>query len=281
MKLKLACADFTFPLLSHDQVLNLISMLGFQGVDIGLFEHRSHLQPSKEFRNVGKSARQLGRKLGDRGLKPADIFLQVDSSFETYAANHPNPSRRRKARDWFEKALEYAVECECRHVSGLPGARFNGASPADSFKLCCEELAWRVDKAKQAKKTFSVEAHIGSIVPRPQDAERLVKAVPGLTLTLDYTHFAYLGLPDSKVEPLVKYASHFHARGGRKSRLQCSFKDNVIDYRRILKVMDKTGYSGYVGVEYVWTDWQRCNEVDNLCETILFRDFFRAAAAGW
>lgn len=37
MRLKLATADFTFPLLPHDQVLDLIAMLDIPGVDIGLF----------------------------------------------------------------------------------------------------------------------------------------------------------------------------------------------------------------------------------------------------
>ena len=40
MKLKLACADFTFPLLPHRSALELISLLEFDGVDIGLFEGR-------------------------------------------------------------------------------------------------------------------------------------------------------------------------------------------------------------------------------------------------
>ena len=68
MTLKLACADFAFPLLPHDQVLDLIAALGFGGVDIGLFEGRSHRWPSREFANVAKSARELGRKLADRAL---------------------------------------------------------------------------------------------------------------------------------------------------------------------------------------------------------------------
>jgi len=55
-----------------------------------------------------------------------------------------------------------------------------------------------------------------------------------LTLTLDYTHFAYLGLPDSEVEPLLTYASHFHVRGAQKGRLQASLANNVIDYGRSL-----------------------------------------------
>jgi sugar phosphate isomerase/epimerase len=101
--------------------------------------------------------------------------------------------------------------------------------------------------------------------------------VPGLTLTLDYTHFTRLGMPDSAVEPLVKHASHFHVRGARKGRLQAPFKENAIDYARVLRAMRASNYKGYLGVEYVWIDWEHCNESDNLSETILFRDFLRSA----
>ena len=67
MELKLACADFAFPLLPHDKVLDLISMLEIDGVDIGLFEDRSHLQPSNMFNNIKKNAKELSNKLKDRG----------------------------------------------------------------------------------------------------------------------------------------------------------------------------------------------------------------------
>src|SRR5579863_5916798 len=76
MTLKLACADFTFPLLDHENVLRLVSMLEFEGVDIGLFEERSHLWPSREFANIGKSAGELKQKLDDLGLKPAISFCR-------------------------------------------------------------------------------------------------------------------------------------------------------------------------------------------------------------
>ena len=62
------------------------------------------------------------------------------------------------------------------------------------------ELAWRVEQAKQQDITFSVEAHVGSLAPNPRDAERMVRGVPGLTLTLDYTHFTRIGLPDAEIE---------------------------------------------------------------------------------
>jgi sugar phosphate isomerase/epimerase len=275
----LAAADFTFPLLVHDQALDLISILGFEGVDIGLFEGRSHLQPSNQFRNLRKNARALGRKLADRGIKLADIFLQTAPEFVSLAPNHPNPRRRARARHLFLQTLEYTSQCGGKHVSALPGVFFPDEPRAASFGRCCEELAWRCEQAQAAGITFSIEAHVGSLAPVPKDALRLVQATPGLTLTLDYTHFVRRGIVEAEVEPLIAHASHFHARGARKGRLQTSFKQNTIDYARILSVMKSTGYRGYIGVEYVWIDWEHCNEVDNLSEVILLRDFIRKAWA--
>ena len=276
MPIQLACADFTFPLLPHEQSLDLISMLGFEGVDIGLFQGRSHLQPAVQFGSVADSGRRLAGRLADRGLKAADVYLQMDPDLAAFAVNHPDATRRQKARDWFERTLEYAKACGAPHVTVLPGMQFHGVSNSDSFALCCDELAWRLAQANQAELVFGVEAHLGSIVPTPSTALALVEAVPGLTLTLDYTHFTCLGMPDETVHPLVAHASHFHARGARRDRLQASFKDNVIDYSGVLAIMAQCEYGGYIGIEYVWTEWQHCNEVDNLSETILFRDLFRS-----
>ena len=117
MTTRLACADFTFPLVTHDQALDLVAMLGFSGVDIGLFQRRSHLWPSREFSSLTRSARALGKKTGDRGLKVADVFLQMGPAAEPYAINHPEPRRRRKVRDWFAKTLDYANECGAEHVT--------------------------------------------------------------------------------------------------------------------------------------------------------------------
>lgn len=274
MVFPLACADFTFPLLPHGQSLDLIAMLGFDGVDIGLFEGRSHLHPSNELFD-GTAARRLRQEAADRGLKVADVFLQMDPDFAAFAVNHPEPARRDKARDWFRRTLDYAVACESSHVTMLPGVTFDGEPSADSLGRCCDELRWRVDQAKGAGIVLGVEAHVGSIVPTPRDALSLIKSVDGLTLTVDYTHFTAIGLADDQVEPLLDYASHFHARGARDGRIQCAVKDNLVDYERVVDVLQAKAYRGYVGVEYVWIDWQHCNEVDNLSETILLRDVIK------
>ena len=276
MKFPLACADFTFPLMSHDAALQTIAALEFDAVDIGLFEGRSHLWPSREFKNVEKSARELKRKTDDLGLRVADIFLQMAPDFVPFAINHPDAKRRRKVRDWFSKTCEYSRACGCRHVTTLPGVTFLNEPRRVSLERSCEELAWLVEEARKYDLVFGIEAHVGSLVARPKLAKELVESVPGLTLTLDMTHFARLGIPDAESETLLPFASHFHVRGAKKNRLQTSFKDNAIDYRSVLKKLQKLKYAGYIGIEYVWIDWEHCNEVDNVSETVLFRDFVRA-----
>jgi sugar phosphate isomerase/epimerase len=197
-------------------------------------------------------------------------------SFVPYAINHPQAARRKVARDWFLRTLDYAAAAGAKHVTTLPGVVFEQERPAASWHRSCDELAWRLEQARAHGLIFSVEAHVGSLAPVPKAARRLVQDVPGLTLTLDYTHFTRSGLPDREIEPLLEFATHFHARGARRDRLQTAFQDNTIDYARVLRGMRRWNYPGFVGVEYVWIDWEHCNEVDNLSETIQMRDFLRS-----
>lgn len=275
MSIRLACADFSFPLLPHADVLRLLAMLGVSGVDIGLFENRSHLWPSREFADLPRAAARLRSQLHDQGLVAADLFLQMDPDFVPWAVNHPEGARRQRARDWFLRTLEYAGGVGAQHVTLLPGVEFADEEPARSWDRAVVELAWRVEQAARCGIVCAVEAHVGSLVSEPQRALRLVQETPGLTLTVDYTHFTRAGLADCAVEPLLAYASHFHVRGACPGRLQTSFVGNTIDYTRVVALLQQRSYAGWLGIEYVWIDWERCNECDNLSETILYRDHLR------
>lgn len=281
MRPRLACADYTFPLLAHDKVLQLIAMLEFEGVDIGLFEGRSHLWPSREFADLEGSARRLRAALDAHGLAAADVFLQLDPDFPPFAINQPDPGRRRFAREQFQRTLEYAARIGAHHVTGLPGVTFASETPEASWGRAVEELAWRVAQAEDYGIVYGVEPHVGSLIPSPDLAARLVAAVPGLTLSLDYTHFTRLGTPDAEIEPLVPLARHLHIRGARPGRLQAPLKENAVDYARVLQVAREAGYAGWLAVEYVWIDWEHCNECDNVSESILFRDLLRRLTAEW
>ena len=272
MKPRYACADFTFPLLKHDHALQLISMMGFDGVDIGLFEGRSHLQPSSEFPQLESRAKELAKKLEKNGLVAADVFLQCDTDFSIYAINNPDVKRREFAKNWYLSMLEYASILKCKHVTVLPGVEISGDYQAD-FNLAVDELSWRVEKAREYGITLGIEAHVGSLVQYPKQAEELIKKTKGLTLTLDLTHFVRLGFPEKDYLTLIPYASNFHARNASPGQVQVVFKENTIDYDKVVKKMVEIGYSDFIAIEFFWFEWENGNRVDNVSETILLKNF--------
>ena len=71
--------------------------------------------------------------------------------------------------------------------------------------------------------------------------------------------------------------NHFHARGAAKGVLQAVVQENTINYPRIVEVMQEVGYEGFIGVEYIWMEWQNANRVDNISEGIQLRRIMEAA----
>jgi sugar phosphate isomerase/epimerase len=272
---RLACSDYSFPLLPQEDVLKVIAMLGFQGIDIGVFEGRSHIRPSQVIGDIAGAARQLTQKVQAVGLELADIFYQA-SSFQDMAANHPDPIVQGKSRDLFRQMLEFAQACGAPHLTGLPGVEWPDEPRETSLARSAEELAWRAAEAQRAGIVYSVECHLESIAATPAAAKQLVEMSPGLTLTLDYTHFIQQGFTQAECETLIPYARHYHARAATPGRLQAPMKANVIDFAQALRALEGASYKGYIGVEYVWSEWKNTNEVDNLSETILLRDFLRS-----
>jgi len=278
MKLKLSCTDFSFPLLQHDRALAVIALLGLRGADIGLFEGHGHLKPSRELVNPGRSGAALKRRRAAHGLKAADIFLQLHAGFTEFAVNHPETNRRAFAREQFRRALDYAQAAGANHVTILPGVRFENESRAVSVSRSAAELAWRVAEAKSVNLQLAVEPHVGSLTDTPERALDLARRVPGLGLTLDYAHFTRAGIADERIEPLARFATHFHARAARRKRLQSSLKENTIDFPRALAALHKNLFTGWIALEYVWIDWEHCNEVDVISESVQLQRLLETAA---
>jgi sugar phosphate isomerase/epimerase len=278
MKLNLSCSDFSFPLLDHDRALAAIALLGLRGADIGLFEVHGHLEPSLELTKPAHNGAVLKRKLAAHGLKASDIFLQIAGNFAEFAVNHPEARHREFARKQFLKTLDYANAAGSEHITILPGVAFENEPRATSVSRSTYELAWRVLQAKEAKLQLAVEPHVGSLIDTPARALNLVERVPGLGLTLDYAHFTRAGISDARIAPLAKFATHLHARAARHERLQSSLKENTIDFPGVLTALQKHKFTGWIALEYVWLDWEHCNEVDVVSESALLRDLLVRAA---
>jgi sugar phosphate isomerase/epimerase len=270
--IQLSCADFTFPLLPRPAALEVIRVIGFDAMDIGLFERSDHYRTSELLKNPKASATAVRRETEAAKLRISDVFLQLGSEPSEWTVNDPDPTRRAEARTAFDRALDF-VECVgVSHMTGLPGVPQQSLDPNAAFDIAVEETRWRVERAGGRGIQYSIEPHIGSICATPEATLRLLSSVPGLTLTLDYGHFIFAGADSAAVHPLCRYASHLHARGGAPGRLQAPVAANTIDFDGMLRSLAGFSYSGFICLEYVWIDWEGCNMTDNISETLLLRN---------
>jgi sugar phosphate isomerase/epimerase len=261
-------------------MLDAAALLGFEAVDLVLAGGRSQLVVQEIRADVPGWAGRLEERLAARGLRVADVFVLPGTDFETLAPNHPDDGERARARELFLDMLELASRVGAPGMTILPGVTWADESPEASRDRSAAELSWRAGQARARGLRFSVEAHIGSVIEEPAQALALLEASDGVELTLDYGHFVARGISQDDLEPLIPHARHFHARCSRPERLQSSMKENTIDFERVIDQMIETGYDGYLGLEYVWIDWEHCNEVDNLSETVLLKDRLEAKLAG-
>jgi sugar phosphate isomerase/epimerase len=278
--MKLACADDTFRLLEHERILELVRLLGLDGVDICLMEARSSLRLEDVRSDVPGSAARIGEQVRGRGLEVADVFVIPWTDFRTLAPNHPDASERAASAALFEDILDFAARLGSPGMTILPGIDWEHETQEQSLERAADELGRRVDAARTRGVRLSVEPHLGSVAPTPDRALALLDRVPGLELTLDYSHFIYQGIAQSEVDVLAPHARHCHVRGAREGRMQAPLRENRIDFESMIDALEESGYHGFVGLEYVWLDWEHCNECDNLAETILLRDRLREKFAG-
>ena len=285
--MRLACADFSWPGLRPEFVLDLIAELDIEGVSMAFMGGLTANTPESVAADPEGRAAHISESLERRGLVAADVFLIPRVDLVGMSVNHPDPAERARSDELFESFVRFAHAVGSTGMTVLPGLVFDGEPWEAALERSAEGLTRRVGAAREAGLRLSVEPHIvsthpyaGSLVDTPERVMALVERVPGLELTLDYGHFNVQGIPDREVEPLLPHARHFHMRGGARGLVQTKFEDNVTDFGRVLDRMAEIGYDGWVEIEYVHDSRPGCSDCDNIQEVRRFRDFARSHEAG-
>jgi sugar phosphate isomerase/epimerase len=234
-----------------------------------------HLWPSAIEADPAGQAARVRRAIDAAGLSGcADMITQLGTSFRDRPINSPDPAVREANRRRFRAMLEFARQAGVPGITVLPGVVHADLGRERSFDLAVAELGVYVGMAREAGVRLSTEAHRESVV-EPLSVERtleLVERVPGLLLTLDYSHFVSAGVAEREVDRLIPSTAHFHARQAAPGRVQADHWTGTLDFRTIVGKLKESGYNGAICVEYTWQEWQGCHDLDVVSESILLRD---------
>jgi sugar phosphate isomerase/epimerase len=238
-----------------------------------LWDDRAHLGVEDVCGAPAAWAGRVAERAAECALEVVDVMC-IPSAGASMAPSHPSRAERDRGFRIFTKLAEFAARAGSTGVTTLPGPSWpdDGAALARS----AAELRRRHAAASAFGLALSIEPSHGSVCREPADAVRLCDSVPGLQLTLDYSHFIAAGFAAEDVEPLVPRARHVHARGARAGRLQVARGENAIAHARMLDQLRAAGYVGSVAVEYFVAPDPSLS-VDVLSETVWLRDELRAA----
>ena len=268
-----SCTSLSFPVLSLEQVTGLIGLLGFRCVDVCIADGTRDVQAEAVWDAPEELARNHREILDKSELIAADVFAHIGRSALDRPINTPDPDARRENRLRLQSYFTYAAGIGSPGLTVSPGAEGDDAA----FERACSELAWAIQEAAEHGLALSVEAHLASIAATVERADALCAAVPGLCLTLDYSHFLASGITQAAVDPLFKRARHTHVRQSRPGELQCPVDCGALDVAAMLSAASIAEYRGRYSVEFVHSSAWNMNSLDVLTETVLMRNALLAA----
>lgn len=272
-----SCTSLSFPMLSLAGASRVIAALGIPNVDVCVAERERRVDLRRVLDDPRRAAEEDRRVCSDAGLGIVDVFCVLGRDRTDRPVNAPDPEARAANRRRLAAVVGYAKRLGATGLTLLPGIEWPDLQDR-GFALACEELSSYVSLAGECGLRLSVEPHVESIIATPSAAGRLVEQVPGLSLTLDYSHFIAGGFDQQEVHALAHYAGHVHARQAAPGRLQVGQREGVLQFEVILTNLLRSGYRGAVSFEYVWEPQRGLDNVDVASETVLLHQRLREIA---
>lgn len=269
--MRATCTSWSWSLLSFEDVARIMALLGFRGIDIGAFAGWAHFEPQELAANPRAWATLIRSMVAPYDMELTDLFVTFGPGLEAHCVNAPQQALRDENFETFKRLTEFCQAAQIPGITLCPGVEHPALGRQNSLELSIVELARLAQAGADAGIRVSFEPHVESVTESPAETLAVLKQVPHLRLTLDYSHFVYQGYKQAELEALHPYVAHFHIRQSTPGALQCRTNDGIIDFPRALESLAERSYSNWVAFEYVWEHWMDNDRVDVLSETLVLR----------
>ncbi|MDX2161523.1 MAG: sugar phosphate isomerase/epimerase [bacterium] len=261
-----SCHTWAFHDLTLTEALGTIARLGFRAADVGT---GTGFNLNLALSQPRRAAADLRDELIVYDLSLTDFYLLLPRITADDAA------RRTTELDLFKALLPFLAELKPPGITVSPGMvqKDDGA-----FDRTCTALTVMTDAARAAGLPLSIEPHLDSMAATPAAALRLVNAVPGLGITLDWAQMVCQNIAHDEILRLLPHTRHVQMRQAARNQLQTPFEKGKIDVPRVIHDLIERGYGGAVCVEMMNIPGKHgMQKVDTLRESVRMRDALREA----
>lgn len=238
---EVAASSLTFSRLPLAEALRAAARLGFRSVELAAHEGWAHLSPGRLAERRDAVGEEVAQALAAAGLR----LVAINAGF-----GHADATRH--------LAL---VDGLCGLTAALGGTvvTIPAAAPptAGAFAAAAAEirrLESLVAVARRHGVALAVECHMGALTEVPATAAALCRAVPGLRLTLDPSHYWAGPAQGLGWEAVLPHVVHVHLRDagtGGWEQIQMSVGHGRVDFPAVIGALGAAGYRGTYAEEYI------------------------------
>ena len=178
------------------------------------------------------------------------------SAFCTMKGSLVDPSKRAEYLDGLKESIAVAKDLDCRNLISLVGNEIEGVAREEQNKSLVEGLKACAPIVEQSGISLLVEPlntlvnHKGYYLYSSDEAFEIIENVgsSNVKILFDIYHQQITeGHLISRICSNIGKIGHFHAAGnpGRHE-----LTNGEINYPEIFKAIEKTGYNGFIGLEY-------------------------------
>lgn len=224
-----ACSTLCFANDALEAALLQMADLEFTRADIAILEGRRQLKPSE----VAANPERALRRLRDASpVTPVAFNVDVQAEGEEYRKQFHAVCRLAK------QALVTSVTIQAAEV-GTP------------FNTEVDRLRELVKIAQSETVLLSVETHVGRMTEDPDTAVELCRAVPGLGLTLDPSHYICGPHQGKSYTQVIPHVYHVHLRDTSRDKMQVCIGQGEIEYGRVVGYLQRYDYKRALSVEII------------------------------
>ncbi|MEH6558595.1 MAG: hydroxypyruvate isomerase [Oceanicoccus sp.] len=202
------------------------------------------------------SAQEIKQRLDDNGLQQILFNLPLGDWAKGERGITCHPGRVNEYQEGVDKAIEYAIALDCSQCNTLAGIIPSDVSDQQARETFVSNLSYAADKFATAKLTLLTEAintydMPGFFLNNTTQAMSIIDQVKKSNLYYQYDiyHMQRMeGELASTIETNLSRIGHFQLADNPGRHEPGS---GEINYRFLLGFIDKLGYDGWIGAEYI------------------------------
>jgi sugar phosphate isomerase/epimerase len=229
-----ACSTLCFARETLETALRQVAELEFDKFELALVEGGQHLRPSEAGDNPEAAIQRLRR---GPALVPSSLYLDFGPV------------------DWSDSGTRRRFDGLCRLAKALSVAVITlHAAPANTpMSDEVQRLTQLAGTAMREGLVLALLTHSETLTADPQVAVDLCKAIPGLGLTLDPSHFLQGPHPQPDYDAVFPYVQNVHLRdtGQAPGEFQVRVGQGQVEYARIVNMLQRHGYNRALTVSII------------------------------